>query len=782
MLPMELVTSVETDRSRYTWFPDQLTLHPRFEPAFSDEDLERVATLRSQLGKDIIYPADKLPQPDILPDTAQILAIHNSFVLEQELADQSCDTLFLSVVNASENDVRTSATWLEEFRDWKDAVQRSDEWLYQLHLLLSGSRIEDQAVITGILTLAQEWTELVEASSNFRLQGISLPPVTLNDTLLDAALEALSKGEKPFGLFSFGKSGTKTQIEAIRLAGRTPQSSEQWQVVAEYRRWQVKAGDFAARWSAAARALQLVELPEHETDDGGELCRLGRLVATMLSLRDRSEEVLASVQILFPQGIDAKRVVVHGESAEVLLALKLHLAKQTNADTHRQAKQLRELAQTGNQPFYAALQNVCEALPDPIVSVQELANAWNDVIAEAIRLQALFPLKNELETIVFNISNSGAPLWAQQLSQQPATATDPWLNSHWKSAWNWARAAGFIDQLPGRGDIGRLSAHRKALEDEQKRLMGEIVRIRTFIGLKQNITERVAAALAQFALQVRQLGAGTGLSAGRHRRGIREAAIKAAEAVPCWILPEWRVAEQLPDTLGFFDLVIIDEASQSDITALPAIMRGKKLLIVGDDKQVSPTSIGLQERTIIELRETYLRDLPIANHLDPTTSIYDLVSMTFPGSTILLREHYRCVEPIIRFSSRFYPKALIPLRIPTASERLEPPLIDVYLPHGSRGRKEVNEAEADYIVSEIMQLVEDPAYKGRSIGVISLIGDKQAKLIQDLLTEKIGNEAIVQHRIMCGNAATFQGQERDIMFLSMVACPENGASANGTYV
>ena len=92
--------------------------------------------------------------------------------------------------------------------------------------------------------------------------------------------------------------------------------------------------------------------------------------------------------------------------------------------------------------------------------------------------------------------------------------------------------------------------------------------------------------------------------------------MEAAQAVPCWILPEWRVAEQLPAELAAFDLVIIDEASQSDITALPAIMRGKKALIVGDDKQVSPTPVGIEDRKIIQLRTTFLTDLPFADQMD----------------------------------------------------------------------------------------------------------------------------------------------------------------------
>ena len=271
------------------------------------------------------------------------------------------------------------------------------------------------------------------------------------------------------------------------------------------------------------------------------------------------------------------------------------------------------------------------------------------------------------------------------------------------------------------------------------------------MGLRRGITTTIATALTKFAMTVRKLGAGTGKSAERHRRAIREAAMEAAGAVPCWILPEWRVAEQLPSELAIFHLVIIDEASQSDITALPAVMRGQKLLIVGDDRQVSPISVGMEERTVIQLRETFLRGMPIANYLDPATSMYDIASMMFPGTTIMLREHFRCVEPIIRFSSRLcYKNNLLPLRMPTAAQRLDPPLIDVYVKHG-RKLRDINDAEAEFIVAEIKRLVDDQAYSRRTIGVISLIGDKQAKHINDRLSVVLGLEAMEQHRIMCGN-------------------------------
>src|SRR6266849_1505922 len=77
------------------------------------------------------------------------------------------------------------------------------------------------------------------------------------------------------------------------------------------------------------------------------------------------------------------------------------------------------------------------------------------------------------------------------------------------------------------------------------------------------------------------------------------AASQANPAVPCWIMPHYRVSESLPAELGCFHLVVIDEASQSDLTALPSLLRAQKVLIVGDDKQVSPRRRGPRCGTVI---------------------------------------------------------------------------------------------------------------------------------------------------------------------------------------
>jgi superfamily I DNA and/or RNA helicase len=108
--------------------------------------------------------------------------------------------------------------------------------------------------------------------------------------------------------------------------------------------------------------------------------------------------------------------------------------------------------------------------------------------------------------------------------------------------------------------------------------------------------------------------------------------------------------------------------------------------------------------------------------------------------------------------------------MPKASERLDPPLVDVVVRDGYR-KGDVNLPEARFIVNEIKTLVADPIMACRSIGVVSLLADKQAMVIWERLSDELGPELMQRHQIACGDARTFQGKERDIMFLSMISAP-----------
>lgn len=150
-------------------------------------------------------------------------------------------------------------------------------------------------------------------------------------------------------------------------------------------------------------------------------------------------------------------------------------------------------------------------------------------------------------------------------------------------------------------------------------------------------------------------------------------------------------------------------------------------------------------------------------------SVYDLARQSF-GGTIALKEHFRCVPEIIDFSNYLsYNGDIRPLRDPT---RVARPHVVEYVVAGQRspdGKRNIQEART--IVAIMKALIEMPRYAGASMGAISLLGDEQASLIQDLALDVIGAVELAQRRFTAGNAAQFQGDERDVIFLSMIDSP-----------
>lgn len=97
------------------------------------------------------------------------------------------------------------------------------------------------------------------------------------------------------------------------------------------------------------------------------------------------------------------------------------------------------------------------------------------------------------------------------------------------------------------------------------------------------------------------------------------------------------------------------------------------------------------------------------------------------------------------------------------------PLVLRHVPAGYRTgttQNALNEPEADELLAQVIACVRDPRYAGRTMGVISLQGEAQAKFIENKLLESLEPEVIEARRLICGDAYAFQGDERDIIFLS----------------
>src|SRR5690606_28165 len=142
--------------------------------------------------------------------------------------------------------------------------------------------------------------------------------------------------------------------------------------------------------------------------------------------------------------------------------------------------------------------------------------------------------------------------------------------------------------------------------------------------------------------------------------------------------------------------------------------------VVGDDQQVSPDAVGQELDQVQKLIDTWLTDIPNHQLYDGKTSIYDLAKTSFEGF-VQLREHFRCVSPIIQFSNYLsYNGEIKPLR-DASSVRTRPFTVEVRV-EGTEYNK-VNEKEAVMVASLLVAAIEQPEYQDATFGVISLIGD-----------------------------------------------------------
>src|SRR5712672_3400637 len=346
------------------------------------------------------------------------------------------------------------------------------------------------------------------------------------------------------------------------------------------------------------------------------------------------------------------------------------------------------------------------------------------------------------------------------------------------SAWTWRQ---LNDELDRRASVSLevLQAKSEKLREQLRRVTVELIDKRSWASQARRTSSRQRQALVGWLDTIRRIGKGHGIRVSLLRA---EAARKMSEcrgAVPVWVMPLSRVVENFDPRTTRFDVVIIDEASQSDVMALVALYLGKTVLVVGDHEQVSPSAVGQDLGIIQNLIFQYLHGIPNADLYDGQISIYDLARQSFGGTTCLV-EHFRCVPEIIQFSNMIsYDGRIKPLR-DAGRQALRPHTIAHRVSGSSRDGK-INRQEAVTVASLLAAAMEQPEYKKNdagqplSFGVVSLVGDEQAIEIDNLVRAHVSPDRYELHRVLCGNAAQFQGDERDVVFISLVDTAERGS-------
>ena len=776
--PMDAAHEVVNGQGQYEWLEDKLL--PENVILFSNMDIVRLREARRETARDMDYLGIPLPEIVAFCDSRELMQIHHDLSQYTKL-EATIDAGDLPpLVDYKEETIEEIGSLLGKVRtlfSLNQQMQYGGKWCSNAQALLKQSSDNLLPIIEIFDTLGLELKAAISERTIFMKKPVSIPKDSEFNEEIVRAIQNKAAGKSAFGLGGLiGKGAVRKKFEEIRVLTSTPETEEDWGHVYAYVSLQKHFVELITRWNGIANEL---EVECFEVIEPLHVIKAVEYHALHITIRKHialEQEIINKSRVLIPLW---KRQAEIGKNIECLQELQSFL--ESHILRHRLAgacigkNHLQNILSNYAGKIINDLKNFIDyILGNPSVSEVEARDKWSNLMGELKRIHDLRRAFGDIQEICVLIEESGAKRWAQKLRTDPASPiVDSLLPDNWQNAWRLRRLATYLEKADAREELKKLARQRSIAEMQLAKMYKDIVAKRTWLKLAENATPNIRAALEAFRTSISKIGKGTGKRAVIFRRNAREASESANHAIPCWIMPHWRVSECLPAQFGCFDLVIIDEASQSDLAALPALLRAKKVLIVGDDKQVSPDGEGLEVDKIKNLMTRYLMNQVnvFRPQMDPGQSMYDLFKVVFAQSSTMLKEHFRCVGPIIEYSKReVYNHELKPMRLAKTSERLDPPLIDVLIEDGFR-KGDVNVPEARFIVDEIKKICADELMLHRTIGVVSLLGDMQALKIWEMLETELGLEAIRRHEIACGDARTFQGKERDIMFLSMIVSP-----------
>jgi very-short-patch-repair endonuclease len=595
---------------------------------------------------------------------------------------------------------------------------------------------------------------------------------------LDISRQVLAHLEQGGGLGFFSvlfKSEWKRFLELARVQGRQPRSKEEFSAIVLHLELEERRRAFARPWRKLAepnglplldaipepRERMLAPYADQIRDRLGWWTRRWRDVSQALTgigfqwEQYRAHEISRlAAAVPFEHDVTLTTVNLPRTIAE-----RISLARRLKAQ--RLLSELRDRLSPFRGPTVQSLREAVEGA-DPVRYARALADlrTLSEKVGISTRRASLL---ERLGTV--------APSWATALRERRDLHGSSEMPGDVTVAWRWRQCVQELDRRAAMSE----SELMKKLHDLRVSLRTATVSLIDCRALRfqhSRVDLTAQQALQGWAQTQKKIGRGTGKRVPALQVQARQQLAKARDAVPVWIMPLGRVAESFDLSRERFDVVIVDEASQSDCLGLLAWYLGKSIVVVGDDEQVSPLAVGQNVNAVLSLITQHLTDIPNAHLYDGRTSIYDLAGQCF-GGTIALREHFRCVPDIIEFSNQLsYQGSMRPLRDPT---RVPPPhLIEVVADStvGTlRTGNKTSVAEARLIVALLKATIEHPRYANSTFGAITLLGDEQAVLIQRLALELIGAVDLDARRFAAGNSAQFQGDERSVMFLSMVDSP-----------
>ena len=246
-------------------------------------------------------------------------------------------------------------------------------------------------------------------------------------------------------------------------------------------------------------------------------------------------------------------------------------------------------------------------------------------------------------------------------------------------------------------------------------------------------------------------------------------------------------AEYIPLEKDLFDLIVIDEASQVSIAqALPALIRGKKIVILGDEKQFSNVKASNASKVINQeyksrvnssFAEERIQGEDTKGWMNKVKENFDIKNSILKFSRFIrnyecrLKKHFRCYPEIISYSDKyFYDRTLQCTKI--RGKDIEEIIKFDFIDHDGKidEFRNTNELEVDFIISKLKEFKEKDLVQ--SLGIITPHRE-QATLLSNRIYELPERDWLFDKcKLKIMTFDTCQGEERDYIFYSMVATRE----------
>jgi very-short-patch-repair endonuclease len=722
------------------------------ELAETVELLQRIGIDTAEHCAADVPPLDSLPAAGRL---AELFAALDSFAAAARSVTTELHSLS-KVDAASVGDFDALATALFDERQWVTAS--NDTWLARVMSQMADTYLAPEwpAFLTQVRS---EREQILTVGRDLEAHTVAVPaqPGPQFEATLREAFERLDHKGK-LGLFA---GDAKKALAGCTVDGRQPSTGDDVRLcLAEIRRQQLRQ-QLITRW---ANRMERVGGPA--LDGGRPEDTIGVLIDQLQRAIDTPTRWKALRDYLDSVGVIAASsltVDVIDRLNEVLVVAK---QRKSERAAHHELETLTAVLRTGAvgpdaSPLWGLLGDAVN---------HRHTETWDRLRADVARLQEIAPQALRLLKLLQRL-RAAAPVWTARITSDPLEAHDP---NQLAAAWQWRQMDCWVAQIVAQDDPARLQRTLETLANRRRDIVAELVEQRAWRRLADNLGDRERAALNKYIAAVNRFGKTGGKYAARFIQMMREALNDSKSAVPVWIMTTNRALTGFrPDQTPPFDVLIIDEASQIGIEAIPLLSLARSTIVVGDDQQTSPESVGQNLESYFELLESHVSKIPDYKALfGDGNSLYNVAFLKFPG-VIMLTEHFRCLPEIIEFSNRHvYGNRIVPLRDKPPSTGW-PPLGAIKVLDGYRdGKAKLNRPEADAVVDLIEKCCHDPAYDGMDFGVVSMLGTEQSKLIWENLFDRLGPDLMRERHIRCGEPANFQGDERDVMVISMVAATD----------